>query len=225
MVAPVELVRELLGYRDMKLVTARDWGMITGLIAGASIAFPVLTPVAMGSLVVAGVQKLRALKKRKAIEGIELPPPRTVIDIRVHVVSGVARKLRAAVASIRGDDVLAEHVEIKDKGGGVILRRSESAPFWLERDNEPPVLVAGTSRRVGGPPVARSPVGDEVLAMLGVPFAVTGTLERAAIGEATPVVVIGGIEDEAVPDMAFYRDGGQVPVMRGRPGAPLLVSY
>jgi hypothetical protein len=58
-----------------------------------------------------------------------------------------------------------------------------------------------------------------------VPFAVTGTLERAAIAEATPVVVIGGIDEEAVPDMAFHRDGGRVPVMRGRPGAPLLLSY
>jgi len=225
MVAPVELVRELLGYRDMKLVSARDWGMITGLIAGASIAFPVLTPVAMGSLIAAGVQKLRALRRKKAIEGIELPPPRTVIDIRVRVVAGVARKLRAAVASIGGNDVLAEHVEIKDDGGGVILRRSESAPFWLEREGEPPVMVVGASRRVGGVAVERAPVGDDVLALLGVPFAVSGTVERAAIGEATPIVVIGGIEEEAVPEVAFHRDAGRVPVMRGRPGAPLLLSY
>lgn len=223
MVAPVELVRELLAYRDMKLVTARDWGMITGLIAGASIAFPILTPLAVGSLVVAGVQKARALRAKKAIEGIELAAPVVVPDARVA--AGPARKLRANVAGLGGDAVLAEHIEIRDGAHRVILRRSECAPFWIERSNEPPVLVTGATRRVGHvPPVGRE-LDSTALADLGVPFGIAGTLERAALAEAMPVIVMGVIEDEVIADVAFHRDGGRVPVMRGRPGAPVLVSY
>src|SRR5438067_906740 len=213
MVAPVALVRELLAYRDMKIVSARDWGMITGLLAGGSIAFPVLTPLAVGSLVAAAVQKARQLRAKKAVAGIAMPPP--VIANGATAVSGIARKLRACVASLRGgDDVLAEHAEIRDREG-VILRRTESAPFWLERDGEPPVMIAGAMRRIGH--VAGRIVdverGDEVLARMGIPgdFAIAGALEIASIAEATHVVVLGALEDEIVPEAAFHRDGGQIP--------------
>jgi len=227
MVAPVALVRELLAYRDMNLVSARDWGMITGLFAGASIAFPVLTPFAAGSLVAAAVQKFRQLRAKKAVTGIAMPPP--VIGLGATAVSGIARKLRACVSSLRGgDDVLAEHAEIRDREG-VILRRSEAAPFWLERDGEPRVMIVGAMRRIGHAAgrVIEVERGDEVLRMMGIPkdFAIAGELEIASIAEATRVVVLGAIEDEIVAEAAFHRDGGQVAVMRGRPGAPLLVSY
>jgi hypothetical protein len=231
MVAPVELVRELLAYRDMKIVSARDLGMITGLLAGASIAFPVLTPVAIGSLIAAGVQKLRGMRMRAAIAGIEpvvpLPPANAT------AADGVARKLRATIASIEDDSaVLAEHGEIWNEG--LILRRSETAPFWLERQGAPPVLVAGPTRRIGprriGPlPPSATPIarGDARLARMGVPadFAISGALALTAIREMTPVTIIGALEEESVAEAAFHREGGRVPVMRGRPGAPLLVSY
>jgi len=226
MVAPVQLVRELLAYRDMKIVSARDWGMITGLLAGASIAFPVLTPFVVGSLVAATVQKARRMKAKKAVTGIEVPAP--VIAMGATAVSGIARKMKACIASLDGNDVLAEHAEIRD-GDGVILRRSAGAPFWLDRDGEPPVMVVGAMRRIGHLPghVREIERGDEVLARMGIPkdFAISGELEIASIAEAMRVTVLGALEDEIIAEAAFHRDGGQVPVMRGRPGMPLLVSY
>ena len=33
MTAPVELVRELLYYRDMRMIDHRDWGLITAFLA------------------------------------------------------------------------------------------------------------------------------------------------------------------------------------------------
>jgi hypothetical protein len=38
------------------------------------------------------------------------------------------------------------------------------------------------------------------------------------------VAVTGLVEDEAVAELAFHRDGGRIPVMRGRLGAPVLVE-
>jgi hypothetical protein len=225
MVAPLALVRELLTYRDMKIVSARDWGMITGLLAGGSIAFPILTPLALGSLIAAGVQKLRGMRARAAIAGIELAP--AVPAPHSRVITGVARRLRATVASIADDSpVLAEHGAISNHTG-VILRRSETAQFWLERDEGPAVLVAGTTRRIGHAPAPSIDMPAELLARLGIPadFAITGALELTAIRDATPLTIIGALAEESVAEAAFHRDGGSVPVMRGCPGAPLLVSY
>jgi hypothetical protein len=226
MVAPVELVRELLAYRDMNIVSARDWGMITGLLAGGSIAFPVLTPFAVGSLVAAAVQRVRRLRAKKAVTGIEVPPP--AIAMGATAVAGIARKLRMCISSLHGDDVLVEHAVIRDRDG-VVLRRTESAPFWLEREGQPPVMIVGAMRRIGLCSGSFVDVerGDAVLARMGIPrdFAISGSLQIAAIAEATKVSVLGVLEDEIVAEAAFHRDGGQVPVMRGRPGMPLLVSY
>ena len=41
---------------------------------------------------------------------------------------------------------------------------------------------------------------------------------------APALAVTGVIEDEAVAELAFHRDGGRIPVMRGRVGAPVLVA-
>lgn len=49
MTAPVELVRELLYYRDMQIANHRDWAMVTAFLAGSSLAIPVLAPLAIGS--------------------------------------------------------------------------------------------------------------------------------------------------------------------------------
>ncbi len=38
------------------------------------------------------------------------------------------------------------------------------------------------------------------------------------------LAVTGVIEEEATAEMAFHRDGGRIPVMRGRIGAPVLVA-
>jgi hypothetical protein len=69
--------------------------------------------------------------------------------------------------------------------------------------------------------------GDPRLGRMGVPndLAVTGELEIATVVPDGPgVAVTGVIEDEAVAELAFHRDGGSIPVMRGRIGSPVLVE-
>jgi hypothetical protein len=36
--------------------------------------------------------------------------------------------------------------------------------------------------------------------------------------------ITGPVEDEAVAELAFHRDNGRIPVMRGRAGAPILIE-
>jgi hypothetical protein len=62
---------------------------------------------------------------------------------------------------------------------------------------------------------------------MGVPddLAVIGELEIAQISDQGPVLAVTGIlEDAAVAELAFHRDGGTIPVMRGRVGSPVLVE-
>jgi len=227
MTAPVELVRELLFYRDMRMSSGRDWGLITALVAGTSIAFPVLTPVALASMAGLGIHKLRTFRRRRAIVGIELAPP-GLPEGALHMM-GRARRFRATVRSLGdGGEVLAEHVAIRNRRGALLLRRTTGAAFWLERLEGEPVLVIGATRRVGDAS-ATSEVrkGDPRLAELGVPrdLAIRGALEIASLRDAAPVSAIGAVAIETIPELAFHRDGGQVAVMRGRPGAPVLLSY
>jgi hypothetical protein len=232
MVAPVELVRELLQYRDMKMVSGRDWAFITAMIAGGSIAFPVLAPFALGSMVVLGISKLREMRMRRVIAGVELPAPHVAPGARTLV--GIPRKFRSTVASIVDDaPVLAEHALVRDKNGGVLIRRSAASAFLLDRDGQPPVLVTGVTRLMSPGLFGRSPVreavrrGDRRLHRMGVPgdLAITGELFVSSLAEGDLVITVTGlVEDEAVAELAFHRDGGRVPVMRGLPGAPLLIE-
>ena len=62
---------------------------------------------------------------------------------------------------------------------------------------------------------------------MGVPgdLAVSGELEISSVtADGAGLAVTGVIEQEAVAELAFHRDGGRVPVMRGRVGAPVLVE-
>lgn len=233
MVAPVELVRELLRYRDMKMVSGRDWAFITAMIAGGSIAFPVLAPVALGSMLVLGATKLRELKRRALIAGIEMPALHRATG--AHMVIGTARKFRATVASVLGDaQVLLEHAIVKDRAGGVLIRRSASTTFLLDRgDDDGPLLITGAMRLVAPGLFGRAPLrepvtrGDPRLRRMGVPadLPIAGDLESSTLLEDdVEIAVTGVIGDEAVADLAFHRDGGTVPVMRGTPGAPVLVE-
>jgi hypothetical protein len=229
MTAPVELVRELLYYRDMKMVSGRDWSLITALLAGSSIALPVLAPVAIASMAVLGATKLREWRRRAAIAGIALPPPSAAPGSTT--LFGRARKLRATVASlIDGAPVLVEHAVVRDRAGAVLLRRAESAPFLLELDGDPPVLVTGAMRVVSPSLLVHSQRvrrGDPRLHRMGVPddLAIAGELEIATLDERGPALAITGvIEDEAIADLAFHRDGGSVRVVRGRPGAPIVLA-
>lgn len=229
MTAPVELVRELLYYRDMRMIDHRDWGLITAFLAGSSLALPILAPFALGSLVVLGIDKLRKLKKQQAIAGITLPAPLPAPG--ATTLFGVARRFRGTIPSLLGEaPVLLEHAVVKDRHGAVLLRRSETTPFLLEVEGTGPVLVTGITRVKPACVLAHKSFverGDPRLSRMGVPqdLAVTGDLEIASIAADGPgLAVTGVLEDESVAELAFHRDNGRIPTMRGRIGAPVIVE-
>lgn len=229
MVAPVELVRELLFYRDLSLLDRRDWGLVTAFVAAGSIALPVLAPLAVGSVIALAVHKLRAMRQRRAIAGIAIPPAAAALgSITLY---GVARRFRGTVSSLLDDaPVLVEHAAIKDRRGAVLLRRTECAPFLLDVDGSGPVLITGVTRVTTANILSqrvRVRRGDPRLHRMGVPadLAIAGDLEVASVAADGPgLAVTGVVEDEAVAELAFHRDGGRIPVMRGRIGAPVLVE-
>lgn len=229
MTAPVELVRELLYYRDMKILSHRDWGLITAFLAGSSLALPILAPFAVGSMIALAIHKLRNMRGRHGIAGITMPaiPPTP----GATTLYGIARRFRGTVQSlIDASPVLIQHAVVKDERGAVLLRRTDAAPFLLDVEDRGPVLVTGVTRVMPASVIAqrmRVRRGDARLERMGVPadLAVAGELEVAAVVADGPhVAVTGLVEDEAVAELAFHRDGGQVPVMRGRTGAPVLVE-
>jgi len=230
MIAPVELVRELLHYRDMRTIGSRDWGLVTALLAGSTLAFPVLTPIALGSICALGIHKLRTtLRPRDQIAGIAMPMTPAAVGART--VYGVARRFRATIASLIDDmPVLAEHAVVRDRTGSVLLRRSDGAPFLVDIEAEDAVLVTGFARVTSATVLARRihlPRGDRRLARMGVPpdLAISGELEVTSVTPGGPALAVTGVvEEESVAELAFHRDGGRVPVMRGRAGAPVLVA-
>lgn len=227
--APVELVRELLYYRDMSLLRQRESGLLTAFVLGCSFALPWLTPFAVGGVLALGIHKVRSRRKQRTIAGIAIPPAAAAPG--ATTLYGVARRFRATVNSLVDDaPVLLEHAAIKDRAGAVLLRRTEAAPFLLDIEDRGPVLVTGVARVTTANILAqrmRIRRGDPRLEKMGVPadLAIAGDLEIASVVADGPgVAVTGVIEDEAVAELAFHRDGGRIPVMRGRVGAPVLVE-
>jgi hypothetical protein len=227
--APVELVRELLYYRDMSLLGHREWALVTAFLAGSSFALPLLAPFAVGGMIALGVHRLRGARKKHALAGIAIPPPAAAPG--AVTLYGVARRFRSTVASLVDDaPVLLEHAAIKDRSGAVLLRRTEAAPFLLELEDRGPVLVTGVARVSTANVLAQRLAvrrGDPRLEKMGVPadLAISGDLEVASVAADGPgLAVTGVLEDEAVAELAFHRDGGRIPVMRGRVGAPVLIG-
>ncbi len=230
MTAPVELVRELLFYRDMQIGNHRDWTMVTAFLAGSSLAMPVLAPFAVGSIIALGIHKLRTRRRRQSIVGIDMPAVTAAHGSTT--IYGVARRFRSTVTSILDDaPVLVEHAVVKDRKGAVLLRRCEAVPFLLELvDGSEPVLVTGVARVAAANAFAQRFAvkrGDPRLARMGVPadLAVAGELEVTSVAiDRADLAITGMIEQESVVELAFHRDGGRIPVMRGRTGAPVLVA-
>jgi hypothetical protein len=229
MTAPVELVRELLYYRDMNFLDHRDWGLVTAFLAGSSIAMPILAPFAVGSIIALGIQKLHRRRVQRAIAGVTVPP--LVSMPGATTVYGVARRFRGTLSSlVDSAPVLVEHAAVKDRHGAVLLRRTEATPFLLDVEDRGPVLVTGVTRMMTASILAqrlRVRRGDPRLEKMGVPgdLGISGDLEIASIVADGPALAVTGIvEDEAVADLAFHRDGGRISVMRGRIGAPVVVE-
>jgi hypothetical protein len=227
--APVALVRELLYYRDLSLLGHREWALATAFLAGGSLALPVLAPFAVGSMLALGVHRLRGARRRHTIAGISIPAAAAVPG--AVTLYGIARRFRSTVTSLVDDaPVLLEHAAIKDRSGAVLLRRTCAAPFLLELEDRGPVLVTGVARVATAHVLAQRLAvrrGDPRLEKMGVPgdLAIIGDLEVASVAADGPgLAVTGLVEDEAVAELAFHRDGGRIPVMRGRAGAPVLVE-
>ncbi|MDQ3336481.1 MAG: hypothetical protein M4D80_15035 [Myxococcota bacterium] len=230
MTAPVELVRELLYYRDMNMLDHRDWGLLTAFLAGSSIALPILAPFAVGSIIALGIHKLAKARQRRAIAGVTVPPLPALPG--ATTLYGVARRFRGTVTSLVHESapVLVEHAQVKDKHGAVLVRRTHATPFLLDVEGRGPVLVTGVTRVMAASILAqrtRIRRGDPRLEKMGVPgdFGIAGDLEIASIiADGPALAVTGVVEDEAVADMAFHREGGHMAVMRGKIGAPVLVE-
>jgi hypothetical protein len=235
--APFELVRELLQYRDMKVLENPRLGVLTAFLAGGSFAVPLLAPAVVASAILLAVSKLRAARRRHTIAGVAMPPPHVAPG--AVVLHGVPRRFHATISTLIDNadarPVVAAHAVVRDRDGAILLRRSEVVPFLLDVDRcfDPRglVLVTGCARMMGSTRVTahRVPLrrGDVWLRRLGVPpdLVVAGELELATIVADGPSIAITGlVETEAVAELAFHRDGGATRVMRGRSGAPLLVD-
>jgi len=231
-VAPAELVRDLLAYRDLSLAAERDLGLITALLAGGSIAMPILFPFALVSLGALAarvpVRRIRArARAERRVEPIRLPPP--VAPGHAVAVGGVVRRFRGETIRSRWDgaDVIAEEIAI-EVDGGVIVRHAVAAPFFVDGNER--VLVRGDVRlavapawTIGGREVR---AGDPLPYELGLPrdLRVRGTARRTRIDDAmSDVIAIGPQSYEALPEHAALRDGGRTRVLTGERGAPVLI--
>jgi hypothetical protein len=215
----------------MRFVRTRDWGLLTAFLAGGSLAWPILAPFAVGSLIAFALHKGRGLWKRPGIAGIDMPA--LVSAPGATTVVGTPRQFRGTVRSLVDDaTVLLEAAVVRDRRGAVLLRRTEAAPFLLDREDHPgtPILITGIARFTAATLLAatsRVDDGDPRLVRMGVPneLAVVGDLEiRSIVAGGPALAVTGVIEDEAVAELAFHRDNGRIAVMRGRPGAPVLLE-
>jgi hypothetical protein len=245
MVAPLPLIRDLLRYRDMSLAAERDLGLVTALLAGGSIAVPILMPFALASLAALAVRvPLRRRRARRlANQDVSpvapapaLPAPGAVTRV------GIARPLYGCAIPSLVDErpMLVEDVALASTGalGGMLFRASRSAPFLLETsgpdlDRDRAIVITGVVRWVPNVPTAeirRRAVhrGDPLLARLGLPDDLRLDAELAVDGlapeSATSIEVNGVITEERVPELAMYREGAAVMVMRGEPGRPVLVG-
>jgi len=243
MVAPIHLIRDLLGYRDLRLAAERDLGLVTALLAGGSLAVPILLPFAMVSLAALLVRvplrrrRERALAERH-VAAVALPPP--LPPPQAVTIIGTARPFRHTLPSlVDGNRVVAEEVSIAlgDPRFGlqVLMRRSRAVSFLVEPAAGGPIVIDGEIRVIERLPpgtlaarYGRIRRGDPLLARMGVPddMRIDGNLHGGRIEAGGPyeVEVTGRITEEPVAEFAFHRDPGVTRVMRGEPGRPVLVG-
>jgi hypothetical protein len=230
-VGPMEGLRELMSYRDMKLVAERDMWMISALLAGGSIVMPFLLPFSIVTLGAAGLQARRQRRARNE------QPIAAIADVRLAVAPG-AIVARGTVHSLRApvrcawDGVSCVAAELGVRWvGGLFLRATAVAPFVVAAPDGD-IVVDGVVRMV--PPMivyraARRPEttgAHPMLAALGVPASwhLAGILHVDLVAQGATVTVTGPVAHEPVPALATYRDGGIARVMRGTTSAPVMLE-
>jgi hypothetical protein len=233
-VAPADLVRDLLAYRDLSLAAERDLGLITALLAGGAIAMPILFPfalVSLGALVVrAPISRVRArARAEKRVEPIHVPPP--TAPARSIAIAGEVRRFRGNTVRSRWDgaNVIAEEIAIEAEDG-VIVRHAIAAPFFVDAGAER-ILIRGDIRLTVAPAwTLRGRAiknGDALPYELGLPrdLRVRGVARCTRLIETSgEVIAIGPESFEALPEHAALREAGRTRVLTGEPGAPVLIA-
>jgi hypothetical protein len=193
-----------------------------GLIAGSMLWWPAI-PIILG-LGGGGVGLVAWRSREVEIAKVELHPVKVgegAVEKR-----GIARKLSDSVRSVvDGAPLLVEQVIVRTKGGDVLLRRTNSAPFVVDVDGER-VVVTGAVRLAIKSVVTKLDKKSAVPAALGIPptLAITGKLDIAQIRDGDRVTIRGVPSVEMVPELAFHRDAGETAVMRGVPNAVVAIS-
>jgi hypothetical protein len=231
MVGPMEGLRELMSYRDMKLVAERDMWLISALLAGGSIVIPILLPISIVTLGAAGLQARRQRRARAAQPIAAIAEMRPLIPVGAATVSGVVHPRHApARRPWDGGSTVAAELAVRWVGG-LFLRATAVAPFVVGAAGGD-VVVMGVVRfappmiryRVVGAPEVTG--AEPRLAALGVPAAwrLGGVLHVTDVAAGATVRVTGTMTNEPVPALASYRDGGVARVMRGTADAPVLIE-
>jgi hypothetical protein len=227
----MEGLRELMSYRDMKLVAERDMWMISALLAGGSIVMPFLLPFSVVALGAAGLQARRQRRARNEQPIAAIAEMRLAVAPGAIVARGTVHPLRApARRAWDGGTCVAAQLAVRSLGG-LFLRATAVAPFVVAAPDgdlvvdgvvhfAPPLIVY---RLISHPVVTGA---DPRLAALGVPasWRLAGMIHTAVIAPGDTVTVTGPVSHEPVPALATYRDGGIARVMRGTPSAPVLLE-
>jgi len=232
MVAPIASLRELLSYRDMRVIERRDLGMISALLAGGSVVMPFLLPISMATFGLWLFQLPRRWQARSKAPIAAIADTRSATLPGAVTVEGQARALRgAARAPWDGRPCLAAELAVRSLGG-LYLRAVARVPFVVRAADERDVVVAGVVRFAPAPVrqrlagAARTSGDDPLLARLGVPasWRFDGRIVVQAIDDGDRVRVTGGVIEEGVAELADYRDGGVARVMRGTVDAPVVIG-
>jgi hypothetical protein len=231
----IEVAGDLLRYRPQRGTGGRgDWVPFaaTATVATSIGAFLAGTLVSLWVPLVyfsgmsgVGVVAAHVHRKRKAITGAPMPAYTAPPDAGTW--TGIAHALSGKTLAAGRERVLVEHLTLRDKHGGLLLRRIHAVPFVLEQEAGARIVVAGEVRVIGGAAASVAVTGDDPeVARMGVPDGMIkkACLEAQVVREGDAITVAGIATDELVPDLAFHRDGGQVAVVRGRRGALALIE-
>jgi hypothetical protein len=143
-----------------------------------------------------------------------------------RVVHGIAHRLHRTLAI--GDSLaLVEQVAVTSDDDGAVFRSIRSVPFVVELDGGGRVVITGlvalSTARVSRHAIVSS---DSVYERLGIPLVlrIPASLAIGIVCDGDRVVVEGESSDEVVPELGSYRDPGEVTVLRGRPGAVVVIE-
>lgn len=193
-----------------------------GLIAGSMLWWPAI-PIILG--VGGGSAGFVAWRSREVeIAPVELLP--VAVGAGAIEQKGIARRLADSVRSVvDGAPLLVEQIVLRAKGNGVLLRRTNAVPFVVDVDGAR-VVVTGAVRLATKATVTKLDRKSTVPAALGIPpaLAITGTLDVAQVKDGDPVTIRGVPSVEMFPALAFHRDAGETPVLRGVPDAVVAIA-